>query len=40
MMNRRLLGHLGVKLAAGLGADVKVIKRSASKAADAETLGA
>lgn len=34
------LGHLGVKLAAGLGAEVTVITRSASKAADAEALGA
>ncbi len=34
------LGHLGVKLAAGLGADVTVLTRSQSKAKDAIALGA
>jgi uncharacterized zinc-type alcohol dehydrogenase-like protein len=34
------LGHIGVKLAAAMGADVTVLSRSASKAADAKTLGA
>lgn len=34
------LGHLGVKLAAALGADVTVLSRTADKAADAVALGA
>jgi alcohol dehydrogenase (NADP+) len=34
------LGHMGVKLANALGADVSVLSRSASKAADATELGA
>ncbi|MEJ8822606.1 NAD(P)-dependent alcohol dehydrogenase [Variovorax humicola] len=34
------LGHLGVKLAVALGAEVTVITTSASKAEDARTLGA
>ncbi len=34
------LGHMAVKLAAGLGAQVTVISRSAGKAADARALGA
>ncbi|SFF69180.1 uncharacterized zinc-type alcohol dehydrogenase-like protein [Actinacidiphila alni] len=34
------LGHLGVKLAAALGAHVTVLSRSADKAADARKLGA
>jgi alcohol dehydrogenase (NADP+) len=34
------LGHMGVKIANALGADVSVLSRSASKAADAEELGA
>lgn len=34
------LGHMAVKLAAGLGADVTVISRSANKQADALALGA
>ena len=34
------LGHLGVKLAAALGAEVTVLSRTAGKAADARTLGA
>ena len=34
------LGHIGVKLAAAMGADVTVLSRSASKAADAKALGA
>ncbi len=34
------LGHLGVKLAAALGAEVTVITRSASKAGEAHALGA
>lgn len=34
------LGHMAVKLAAGLGADVTVISRTADKAADAVALGA
>jgi alcohol dehydrogenase (NADP+) len=34
------LGHIGVKLAAALGADVTVITRSAAKAAEATALGA
>lgn len=34
------LGHMGVKLAVGLGADVTVITTSPSKAADAKALGA
>ena len=34
------LGHMAVKLAAGLGAEVTVISRSASKQADAIELGA
>jgi uncharacterized zinc-type alcohol dehydrogenase-like protein len=34
------LGHLGVKLAAALGAEVTVLTRSAGKAAEARALGA
>jgi alcohol dehydrogenase (NADP+) len=34
------LGHMAVKLAAALGADVTVLSRSADKAADASALGA
>lgn len=34
------LGHMGVKLAVGLGADVTMITTSPGKAADAQTLGA
>lgn len=34
------LGHLGVKLAAALGAEVTVLSRTADKAADARALGA
>lgn len=34
------LGHLAVKLAAGLGAQVTVLSRTADKAADARALGA
>jgi uncharacterized zinc-type alcohol dehydrogenase-like protein len=34
------LGHMGVKLAASLGAEVTVLSTSASKKADAEKLGA
>lgn len=34
------LGHLGVKLAAALGADVTVLSRTAEKAEDARALGA
>lgn len=34
------LGHLGVKLAAALGAEVTVLSRTADKAADAPALGA
>jgi uncharacterized zinc-type alcohol dehydrogenase-like protein len=34
------LGHLGVKLAAALGADVTVLSRTADKTADALALGA
>lgn len=34
------LGHMGVKLAKGLGADVTVFTSSAGKAADAQKLGA
>lgn len=34
------LGHIGVKIASALGADVTVISRSASKASEAEKLGA
>jgi uncharacterized zinc-type alcohol dehydrogenase-like protein len=34
------LGHMAVKLAVGLGADVTVISRSADKEADARALGA
>jgi alcohol dehydrogenase (NADP+) len=34
------LGHLGVKLAAALGAEVTVLSRTADKAADARKLGA
>ena len=34
------LGHLGVKLAAALGAEVTVLSRTADKAADAAKLGA
>lgn len=34
------LGHLGVKLAAALGAEVTVLSRTAGKAGDARTLGA
>jgi len=34
------LGHLGVKLAAALGAEVTVLSRAAGKAADARRLGA
>jgi alcohol dehydrogenase (NADP+) len=34
------LGHLGVKLAAALGAEVTVLSRTASKSADALALGA
>lgn len=34
------LGHMGVKLAAALGAEVTVLSRSESKRADAESLGA
>ncbi|GAA0582112.1 hypothetical protein GCM10010172_78980 [Paractinoplanes ferrugineus] len=34
------LGHLGVKLAAALGAEVTVLSRSAAKADDARDLGA
>jgi alcohol dehydrogenase (NADP+) len=34
------LGHMGVKLAVGLGADVTVITSSPSKSADAKALGA
>jgi alcohol dehydrogenase (NADP+) len=34
------LGHIGVKLAAALGAEVTVITRSAAKAAEASALGA
>jgi alcohol dehydrogenase (NADP+) len=34
------LGHMGVKLAAAMGAEVTVLSRSESKRADAETLGA
>ena len=34
------LGHMGVKLAAGMGADITVITTSPAKAADARALGA
>ncbi len=34
------LGHMGVKLAAAMGAEVTVLSRSESKRADAEALGA
>ena len=34
------LGHMGVKLAAAMGAEVTVLSRSESKRADAEKLGA
>jgi uncharacterized zinc-type alcohol dehydrogenase-like protein len=34
------LGHMGVKLAAAMGADVTVLSRSEDKRADAEALGA
>lgn len=34
------LGHLGVKFAVGLGADVTVVSRTGAKAADARALGA
>lgn len=34
------LGHMAIKLAAGLGADVTVISRSPNKEADAKALGA
>ncbi|MBW4022735.1 MAG: NAD(P)-dependent alcohol dehydrogenase [Proteobacteria bacterium] len=34
------LGHMAVKLAAGLGADVTVLSRTADKEADARSLGA
>jgi uncharacterized zinc-type alcohol dehydrogenase-like protein len=34
------LGHMGVKLAAAMGADVTVVTRSADKAAEAQALGA
>ncbi len=34
------LGHMAIKLAVGLGAEVTVISRSASKKADALALGA
>ncbi len=34
------LGHMAVKLARGLGADVTVLSRSADKTADALALGA
>ena len=34
------LGHMGVKLAAAMGAEVTVLSRSESKRADAENLGA
>jgi uncharacterized zinc-type alcohol dehydrogenase-like protein len=34
------LGHMAVKLAAGLGAEVTVLSRTADKAADAKALGA
>jgi uncharacterized zinc-type alcohol dehydrogenase-like protein len=34
------LGHMGVKLAAAMGAEVTVLSRSESKRADAEMLGA
>jgi uncharacterized zinc-type alcohol dehydrogenase-like protein len=34
------LGHMGVKLAAAMGAEVTVLSRSASKKADAKRLGA
>ncbi|QIQ85274.1 NAD(P)-dependent alcohol dehydrogenase [Erythrobacter sp.] len=34
------LGHMGVKLAAAMGAEVTVLSRSESKRADAESLGA